>query len=123
MDLFGQGKFDAARQAALPRVSTPGRRGWSAAARCRSSPRSRWRRTTCRQTEATLTRLLAADPDFQPDIFDSPRFVRLLAGVRSRNSTPTVTSVSKSKEPLAEAPATVIVVTGEEIERRGYTDL
>ena len=73
--------------------------------------------------EATLDRLLTADPEFQPDIFDSPRFVRMVAMVRSKSSTPTVTSVSKSKEPLAEAPATVVVVTGEEIERRGYTDL
>ena len=73
--------------------------------------------------EATLGRLLTADPEFQPDIFDSPRFMRLVDAVRGRSSTPTVTSVSKAKEPLAEAPATVVVITGEEIERRGYTDL
>lgn len=73
--------------------------------------------------EATVVRLLENDPEFQPDVFDSPRFVRLVAAVRGRQSTPTVTSVSKSKEPLAQAPATVVVVTGEEIARRGYTDL
>ncbi len=43
--------------------------------------------------------------------------------MKGRQSAPTVTSVSKSKERLAEAPATVVVITGEEIARRGYTDL
>ena len=73
--------------------------------------------------EATVGRLLENDPDFQPDVFDPPRFVRLVATVRGRQSAPTVTSVSKSKERLAEAPATVVVISGEEIARRGYTDL
>ena len=73
--------------------------------------------------EATATRLLENDPEFQPDVFDPPRFVRLVATVRGRQSAPTVTSVSKSKEPLAQAPAAVAVVSGEEIARRGYTDL
>lgn len=73
--------------------------------------------------EATVARLLENDADFQPDVFDPPRFVRLVATVRGRQAAPTVVSVSKSKEPLAQAPATVVVVTGEEIARRGYTDL
>lgn len=73
--------------------------------------------------EATVGRLLENDPEFQPDVFDPPRFVRLVATVRGRQSAPTVTSVSKSKESLAQAPATVVVITGEEIARRGYTDL
>ncbi len=73
--------------------------------------------------EATTTRLLENDPEFQPDVFDPPRFVKLVATVRGRQSAPTVTSVSKSKEPLAQAPATVVVISGEEIARRGYTDL
>ena len=73
--------------------------------------------------DATVVRLLSDDADFQPDVFDPPRFVRLVAAVRGRQSAPTVTSVSKSKEPLAQAPATVVVITGEEIARRGYTDL
>ncbi len=73
--------------------------------------------------DATVARLLENDSEFQPDIFDPPRFVRLVTTVRSRRSAPTVTSVSKSKESLAEAPATVVVISGEEIARRGYTDL
>lgn len=73
--------------------------------------------------EASLTRLLSADPDFEPDLFDSPRFVRMVAEAKRRSLTPTVTSVSKSKESLLEAPATVMVITAAEIERRGYLDL
>ena len=121
-DLFTQGKFDEARQAALPCLDGKPTR----------AERSRALALLARiflvqddvpQAEATLGRLLTADPDFQPDLFDSPRFIRLVTAVRGRSSTPTVTSVSKAKEPLAEAPATVTVITGADIERRGYTDL
>ena len=116
--MFSQGKFDAARQAALPCIDAKPTR----------VERSRTLALLSRiflvqddqaAAEATLTRLLGADPEFQPDIFDAPRFVRLVSLVKGRNSTPTVTSVSKAKEPLAQAPATVAVITGAEIERRG----
>lgn len=73
--------------------------------------------------DAAVARLLENDAEFQPDVFDPPRFVRLVASVKGRRAAPTVTSVSKSKESLAEAPATVVVITGAEIARRGYTDL
>jgi outer membrane receptor for ferrienterochelin and colicins len=72
---------------------------------------------------AALRRLLDTDSEFQPEIFDAPRFVRLLAEVRRQRQTPVVSSVSKSLESLREAPATVVVVTGEEIRRRGYLDI
>jgi outer membrane receptor protein involved in Fe transport len=121
-DLFTQGKFDAARQAALPCLEASPTRAERARALALLAKVSLVQ-DDVPAAEATLTRLLGVDPEFQPDIFDSPRFVRLVALVKSRATTPTVTSVSKSKEPLAEAPATVVVVTGEEIERRGYTDL
>jgi outer membrane receptor protein involved in Fe transport len=73
--------------------------------------------------EAALKRLLDADAEYEPGVFDSQRFVRLLAEVKSARYAPVVTSVSKSAESLVEAPATVVVVTAEEIERRGYIDL
>ena len=121
-DLFSQGKFEAARQAVLPCLEASPTR----------AERSRTLALLARiflvqddlpAAEATLGRLLMADPEFQPDIFDSPRFMRLVTVVKGRSATPTVTSVSKAKEPLAEAPATVSVITGAEIERRGYADL
>ena len=121
-DLFNQGKFDAARQAALPCLEASPTRAERSRALALLAKVSLVQ-DDLPAAEATLDRLLTVDPEFQPDIFDSPRFVRMVAMVRSKSSTPTVTSVSKSKEPLAEAPATVVVVTGEEIERRGYTDL
>lgn len=73
--------------------------------------------------EAALAKLLDAEAEFEPDLFDPPRFVHLVSEARSRRQTPVVTSVSKSRESLLEAPATVVVVTAEEIERRGYLDL
>ena len=71
-----------------------------------------------REEVATLLRL---DPGFEPE--PPPRFVALVAQVRRKEQTVQIASVSKIKESLREAPATVIVVTGEEIERRGYRDL
>ncbi len=68
--------------------------------------------------------LLRADSEFEADARRDPsRFIRLVAEVRRETTTVTVASVSKTAESLREAPATVIVVTAEEIERRGYLDL
>ncbi|HKH47942.1 MAG TPA: TonB-dependent receptor [Thermoanaerobaculia bacterium] len=68
-----------------------------------------------------VSAILRVDPDFEAT---SPqRFALLLAQVRREESVVQVASVSKTKESLREAPATVVVVTGEEIERRGYVDL
>jgi outer membrane receptor for ferrienterochelin and colicins len=77
-----------------------------------------------RQDEARkeVTKLLRLEPGFD-DAAGSPRFAALLAEVRREEQSAQVTSVSKSAESLREAPATVVVVTGDEIERRGYLDL
>lgn len=69
-----------------------------------------------------ISRLFRLEPGFD-DAAGSPRFAALIAQVRREEQTVQVTSVSKSSESLREAPATVVVVTGEEIERRGYLDL
>src|SRR6202158_4661377 len=62
--------------------------------------------------------LLRTDPTYEP--VPPPRFAQLVAEVRRAEATVEVTSVSKSRESLREAPATVLVVTADEIERRGY---
>jgi outer membrane receptor for ferrienterochelin and colicin len=68
--------------------------------------------------------LLRDEPAFKPSsLADSPRFLRLVEQVRQDTSSVQVSSVSKTPESLREAPATVVVVTAEEIERRGYRDL
>ncbi|MEA2238060.1 MAG: outer rane receptor for ferrienterochelin and colicin [Thermoanaerobaculia bacterium] len=77
-----------------------------------------------RQDEARkeVSKLLRLEPSFD-DSADSARFAALLAEVRREEQSAQVTSVSKTAESLREAPATVVVVTGDEIERRGYLDL
>ena len=67
--------------------------------------------------------LLDIAPEFAADPRDPPRFRRLVDELRRGTATATVSSVSKIEESLREAPATVIVVTAEEIARRGYLDL
>lgn len=69
-----------------------------------------------------VAKLLRFEPSFD-DAAGSPRFAALLAEVRREEQSAQVTSVSKTAESLREAPATVVVVTGDEIERRGYLDL
>ena len=69
-----------------------------------------------------VSKLLRLEPTFD-DATGSARFAALLSEVRKEEQSTQVTSVSKSAESLREAPATVVVVTGEEIERRGYLDL
>jgi outer membrane receptor protein involved in Fe transport len=69
-----------------------------------------------------VSKLLRFEPGFD-DSSGSPRFAALLAEVRREEQSAQVTSVSKTPESLREAPATVVVVTGDEIERRGYLDL
>ncbi|MBV8544646.1 MAG: TonB-dependent receptor plug domain-containing protein [Acidobacteria bacterium] len=74
------------------------------------------------EAKKEVSKLLRLEPGFD-DATGSPRFAALLAEVRREEQSAQVTSVSKSAESLREAPATVVVVTGDEIERRGYLDL
>jgi len=74
-----------------------------------------------RKARQAVSDLLRVDPTFEP--VPPPRFAQLVAEVRRQESTVQVSSVSKTRESLREAPATVVVVTAEEIERRGYLDL
>jgi outer membrane receptor protein involved in Fe transport len=71
----------------------------------------------------TVAEMLRADPSFEADAFESPRFARLVGEQKKASSDIKITSVSKTQESLREAPATVLVVTAQEIERRGYMDL
>lgn len=68
-----------------------------------------------------VSNILRIDPEFEPE--QSTRFSQLVVQVRREEATVQVAAVSKTKESLREAPATVVVVTGDEIERRGYLDL
>jgi outer membrane receptor for ferrienterochelin and colicins len=74
------------------------------------------------EAKKEVAKLLRLEPGFD-DAAGSARFAALLAEVRHEEQSAQVTSVSKTAESLREAPATAVVVTGEEIERRGYLDL
>jgi outer membrane receptor for ferrienterochelin and colicins len=65
--------------------------------------------------------LVGLDPEYS--LGTEPEFDNLVRAERERRASVRVLSVSKVDEPLREAPATAIVVTAEEIERRGYLDL
>ncbi len=70
-----------------------------------------------------ISTLLRLQSNYEAEAGSSARFVALLTKVRAEEQTTQVASVSKTNESLREAPATVVVVTGEEIQRRGYLDL
>jgi len=68
-----------------------------------------------------ISAILRLDSTFEAS--DPPRFAALVAQVRREEQATQVVSVSKSSESLREAPATVAVITADEIRRRGYLDL
>ncbi len=68
--------------------------------------------------------LLNFNAEYQPDERRDPvQFIRLVNELKGTEEVVTVVSVSKNDEPLREAPATAIVITAEDIQRRGYVDL
>ncbi len=72
----------------------------------------------------TILKLLQLVPGYRGDpLRDPPLFLSMVDELRQADTTVTVRSVSKTPEELRRAPATVAVVTAEEIERRGYLDL
>ena len=76
------------------------------------------------KARATVEVILNADVNYVPDALrDPPRYLALVASLRQESTTVTVSSVSKTPESLREAPATVTLITAEEIQRRGYRDL
>ena len=75
------------------------------------------------QAEAAVRRLLQVNPDFTPAVDDPERFRTLATTIKRELAREGVSSVSKMTESVPEAPATVIVVTGEQIRQRGYQDL
>ncbi len=73
--------------------------------------------------EHWVTRLLVNDPGFNASDHDPISFVRLLEKHRSRLSYRTVSSVSRQDESVDQAAAFTIVLSSDEIQRRGYQSL
>jgi len=67
--------------------------------------------------------LLQINPTYEANLFDPPAFIKLVNNLKLVGGAQVVTSVSKKAESIYEAPATIIVITREEIEKRGYNDL
>lgn len=62
-------------------------------------------------------------PNYEADIYD-PYFFKLFVNeIIANKGNNIVSSVSKKAENLEEAPATVVILTEEDIKQRGYTDL
>ncbi|HVZ24827.1 MAG TPA: TonB-dependent receptor plug domain-containing protein, partial [Sediminibacterium sp.] len=73
--------------------------------------------------DADINQLLYLKDSFEPDTRDPQRFRQEVALVKSRSHINIVSSVSKRDEELRLAPATITVITHEEIIQRGYNDL
>lgn len=67
--------------------------------------------------------LLQINPDFEGTVFDPPRFTKLVTELKLAGGAMLVTSVSKKAENILETPATIAVITREDILKRGYNDL
>src|SRR5262245_46863459 len=76
-----------------------------------------------KQAQLAAERLLQVNPEFMPAVDDPERFRTLVTTIRRELARQGVSSVSKMTESVPEAPATVVVVTGEQIKQRGYQDL
>jgi len=67
--------------------------------------------------------ILEINPTYEPNLFDPPAFIHLVNTLKLSGGTQVVTSVSKKAESIYEAPATIVVITRDEIKQRGYNDL
>lgn len=71
------------------------------------------------KTDSVLTELLSLKENFEPDMDDPESLKKKIILIKAN----IVSSVSKFNEDVRLAPATVIVITHEEILQRGYNDL
>lgn len=73
---------------------------------------------------SSIKKLLDINPDFQPDVLsDNIIFIYLVEGIKKEANAQIITSVSKKAENLNEAPATVMLISEDELRNRGYLDL
>jgi outer membrane receptor for ferrienterochelin and colicins len=67
--------------------------------------------------------LLQINPTYEANLFDPPIFIQMVNNMKLTGGAQVVTSVSKKAESIYEAPATIVVITREDIKKRGYNDL
>lgn len=69
-------------------------------------------------------KLLDVNPNYQPTYSSDPiKFINIISDIKQRTDQTTITSISKKKENIDETPATALLLSGKQIERRGYLDL
>ena len=68
-------------------------------------------------------KLIKIKPDFDAELFGPPKFEQIINDIKQAGSSIQIISVSKRAENLYEAPATVLVISREDIMNRGYVDL
>ena len=76
-----------------------------------------------KQADNSISQLLFLKDNFEPDSRDPERFKYEVELVKSMSRTNIVSSVSKRNEELRLAPATIVVITRQEIMERGYNDI
>lgn len=75
------------------------------------------------EADKWIERLLAMNDNFQPDGHTSQRFKNEVNKIRSAMRSRQISSVSKKNEDIDLAPATIQIITEEEILKRGYKDV
>ncbi len=75
------------------------------------------------QAERHIQQLLVTQPDFEPSYDDSPIFIKVTENVRRILASKQTSSVSKKAENIEEVPATIVIISEEDIRNRGYRDL
>lgn len=70
-----------------------------------------------------VSALLKIRPGFQPALFDPPAFIEMVSEVAIDSERLQVISVSKKAENIDEVPASIAVITRDQIRERGYQDL
>ncbi len=76
-----------------------------------------------KEADKCIAMLLAAKDNFQPEIHDPERFLMEVALIRTQLRASMTSSVSKRNENIELAPATMQIITAEDIRNRGYNDL
>lgn len=71
----------------------------------------------------SIREILSRKDDYEPDISDPMRYRVAVALMKADMKSNVIMSVSKKAEKLELAPATIVVMTAEDIEQRGYINI
>ncbi len=74
-------------------------------------------------TSDQVKSLLQIRPGYQPALFDPPVFIEMVSRYTTASESLQVVSVSKKAENIEEVPASIAVITRDQIRKRGYQDL